>query len=117
MSNMFDFGFLFETLCIRDLRVYAQALGGEVYHFRDKTGLECDAVIHLHDGRYGLVEIKLGGEERIEEGCANLKKLEEKIDTDKMKAPSFLMIVTALGAFAYRRKDGIFIVPISTLRD
>lgn len=117
MDNMLDFGFFFETLCVRDLRVYAQSLGGEVYHYRDKTGLECDVVIHLHDGRYGLVEIKLGGEERIEEGAANLKKLASKIDTDKMRAPSFMMIVTAMGAFAYRRQDGILIIPITTLRN
>ena len=99
------------------MRVYAQALDGTVYHFRDKTGLECDAVVHLRNGRYGLIEIKLGGEKLIEEGAANLKALKKKIDTSKMKAPSFLMVLTAVGDYAYRRTDDIMVVPIGCLKD
>lgn len=110
------FGLLFETLCARDLRVYAQALDGDVFHYRDSNGLECDAVIHLRDGRYGFVEIKLGGDKLIEEGCTNLNKLESIIDKDRMGSPSFKMILTAVGDYAYRNSDGIYIVPIGTLR-
>ncbi len=117
IKDLNTFGLLFETLCIRDLRVFAQALNGEVYHYRDKTGLECDAVIHLRNGNYGLIEIKLGGDKLIEEGATSLKKLAQKIDTDRMSEPSFLMILTAVGPFAYRREDGIFVVPIGCLKD
>ncbi|MCQ2330142.1 MAG: DUF4143 domain-containing protein, partial [Paludibacteraceae bacterium] len=105
------------TLCVRDLRVYAQALDGEVYHYRDKDGLECDAVVHLRNGSYGLVEIKLGGETLIEEGAKSLKKLASKIDTDRMKEPSFMMVLTAVGKYAFKRDDGIWIVPIGCLKD
>jgi hypothetical protein len=91
-------------------------LNGEVLHFRDQTGLECDTVIHLRNGSYGLAEIKLGGERLIEEGAANLKKLARKIDTSRMKKPSFMMIITGVGQFAYQREDGIYIVPIETLK-
>lgn len=115
MNDLKTFGFLFETLCIRDLRIYAQVLNGEVYHYRDKNGLECDAVIHLSNGNYALVEIKLGGERLIEEGSNSLLRLASKIDDNRMKQPSFLMVVTATGSFAYRRKDNILVVPISTL--
>lgn len=115
MNDLKAFGLLFETLCIRDLRVYSQPLGGEVYHFRDKNGLECDAVVHLPNGKYGLIEVKLGGEKLIEEGAKNLSRLASKIDTDRMSAPSFMMILTATGAYAYRRKDGIIVVPVTTL--
>lgn len=104
-------------MTVRDLRVYAEALEGGVFHYRDKSGLECDAVIHLRNGDYGLVEIKLGGETLIEEGATSLKKLSGKIDTQKMKSPSFLMVLTAVGAYAYQRKDGVMVVPISCLRD
>jgi hypothetical protein len=110
-------GLLFETMCVRDLRVYAEALGGEVLHYRDKLGLECDTVIHLRNGSYGLAEIKLGGQRLIEEGVANLKSLSGKIDSTKMKSPSFLMIVVGIGEFAYRREDGIYIVPIGCLKN
>ena len=109
-------GLMFETLAVRDLRVYADALDATVYHYRDKSGLECDAVLQLRNGSYGLIEIKLGGDKLIEEGAASLKKLAEKIDTDKMKAPSFLMILTANGNAAYRRTDGIIVAPIGTLK-
>lgn len=115
MNDLKAFGLLFETLCVRDLRVYAQPIGGEIFHYRDKNGLECDAVVHLRNGRYGLVEIKLGGETQIEAGAATLKKLSQLIDTDKMNAPSFLMVLTATGAYAYRRKDNVIVAPIATL--
>jgi hypothetical protein len=111
MRDLNTFGLFFETLCVRDLRVYADALDGEVYHFRDKNGLECDAVVHLRNGSFGLVEIKLGGERLIQEAVDTLTSLASKIDTSKMKEPSFLMILTATGKFAYRRKDGIYVVP------
>lgn len=117
LSDLRTFGLLFETMCIRDLRVFADVLNGNVYHFRDKTDLECDAVIHLRDGSYGLIEIKLGGESLIEEGVATLKKLNGKLDTSKMKNPSFLMILTGIGNYAYRRPDGIYVVPIGCLKD
>ena len=111
-------GLFFETLCVRDLRVYADALDGEVYHYRDKTGLECDTVLHLRNGQYGLIEIKLGGDELINDGASALKTLADKIDTTKMKNPSFLMVLTATGDFAYQRKeDGVFVVPIGCLRN
>ncbi|MGN1031061.1 MAG: ATP-binding protein [Butyricicoccaceae bacterium] len=117
INDLKTFGFLFETLCVRDLRVFADALNGEVYHYRDKDGLECDAVVHLRNGAYGLVEIKLGGDKLIEEGSVNLKTLSEKIDTDKMKKPAFLMVLTGIGDYAYRRPDGVYIVPIGCLKD
>lgn len=116
INDLNTFGFLFECLCVRDLRVYAQALEGNVYHFRDKTGLECDAVVHLRNGSYGLIEIKLGGEKLIEEGAANLLYLRDKIDTTKMKSPSFIMVLTGVGEYAYRRRDGVLVVPVGCLR-
>ena len=117
LNDLNTFGCLFETLCIRDLRVFADALNGTVYHYRDKSGLECDAVVHLRNGSYGLIEIKLGGERLIEEGASNLTALCRKLDTDKMKKPSFLMVLTGTGDYAYRRSDGILIVPIGCLKD
>ena len=117
MNDLNTLGLFFETLCVRDLRVFAQALDGNVFHYRDKTGLECDTVVHLRNGDYGLIEIKIGGDKLIEEGAANLKKLSQKIDTTKMKLPSFLMILTAVGSFAYRREDGVYVVPIGCLKD
>lgn len=117
MADLNTMGLLFETLCVRDLRVFADALDGQVYHYRDKNGLECDAVVHLRNGSYGLVEIKLGGDRLIAEGVASLQAVASKIDTGKMKAPSFLMVLTATGRFAYRRTDGVYIVPIGCLKD
>lgn len=117
ISDLNTFGLIFETLCIRDLRTYAEVLNGGVYHYRDKSGLECDAVIHLRDGRYGLVEIKLGGEKLINEGAKTLKKLSGIIDTTKMKEPTFLMVLTAVGDYAFRREDGVLVVPIGCLKD
>lgn len=117
INDLNTFGFMFETLCVRDLRIFADSLGGEVYHYRDKDGQECDAVIHLRNGKYGLIEIKLGGSKLIEEGAKSLKAMKEKIDTDKMNAPSFLMVLTGTGDFAYCRKDGVYVVPIGCLKN
>lgn len=117
IDDLNTFGLIFETLCMRDLRVYAEALNGNVYHYRDKSGLECDAVVHLRDGRYGLIEIKLGGDNLINQGASTLLSLADKIDTSKMKAPSFLMVLTATGDYAYRREDGVLVVPVGCLKD
>lgn len=118
INDLATFGLLFETMCIRDLRVYADALDGTVYHYRDKNGLECDAVIHLRNGSYGLIEIKLGGANYIEEGAKTLKSLEKILDTSKMKSPSFLMVLTGIGDYAYRRpEDGVLVVPIGSLKN
>lgn len=117
LNDLNTFGFLFETMCVRDLRIFADVMNGCVYHYRDKTGLECDAVIHLRNGDYGLIEIKLGGEIAIEQGAATLKKLRNRIDTEKMKEPSFLMVLTATGKYAFQRPDGVYIVPLGCLRD
>ena len=117
LNDLTTFGFLFETLCVRDLRVFADALNGEVYHYRDKDGQECDAVIHLRNGKYGLIEMKLGGDKLIEEGAKSLKAMQKKIDTEKMKSPSFLMVLTGIGDYAYRRHDGVCVVPIGCLKN
>lgn len=115
LDDFNTFGFLFESLCIRDLRVYAQALDGEVFHYRDKSGLEADAIIHLKDGRWGAIEMKMGSKE-IENAAKNLKTLREKINLDKMREPSFLMVLTGT-ELAYRREDEVNIVPIGCLKD
>ncbi len=117
MNDLNTMGLIFENLCMRDLRIYAEAIDGTVYHYRDSNGLECDAVIHLRNGSYGLVEIKLGGDKLITEGSETLNKLAETIDTKKMKAPSFKMILTGVGNYAYKKEDGILIVPIGALKD
>lgn len=117
ITELQTFGLIFETLCCRDLRVYAQAIGGDVYHYRDSKGLECDAVVHLRNGHYGLIEIKLGGDKLIEEGATSLKALADTIDTTRMAAPSFMMVLTAAGQYAYRRTDGVYVVPVGTLRE
>ncbi len=117
INDLRTFGLVFEAMCIRDLRVYADANNGKVYHYRDSSGLECDAVIHLRNGSYGLIEIKLGGDKLIQEGAENLLKLRSKIDTEKMNNPAFMMILTATGNYAYKREDGIFVVPIGCLKD
>lgn len=117
INDLKTFGFLFETLCVRDLRVFADALNGRVYHYRDKDGQECDAVVHLRNGKYGLIEIKLGGDKLIEEGAKSLRALEAKIDANLMNAPSFLMVLTGIGDWAYRRRDGIYVVPIGCLKN
>ena len=117
INDLNTFGIMFETLAIRDLRIYAESIDGTIYHYRDKNNLECDAVIHLKNGNYGLVEIKLGGDKLIEEGAKNLLKLKSIIDTDKMKAPSFLLVLTAIGNIAYTREDGVIVVPIGCLKN
>lgn len=117
LADLKTLGLLFETMCVRDLRIFADTMNGQVYHFRDKSGLECDAVLHLRNGSYGLIEIKLGGDKLISEGAKNLKALAAKIDTDRMKAPSFMMILTGVGNFAYRREDGVYVVPIGCLKN
>ena len=115
VGDLNTMGLVFETMAVRDLRVYAEALGGKVFHYRDKNGLECDAVIHLRNGKYGLTEVKLGGESLVESGAKTLKALAAKIDTDKMEAPSFMMVLTGVGKYAYTRDDGVVVVPIAAL--
>lgn len=117
LNDLNTFGLLFETMAIRDLRVYAQAHNGRVYHYRDSDGLECDAVVHLRNGHYGLVEVKLGGDKLVEEGARSLKRLKEKIDTTKMHEPSFMMVLTANGDYAYQRPDEVWVIPIGSLRE
>lgn len=117
VNDLNTMGFFFETMCVRDLRVYAEALNGKVYHFRDKSGLECDAVVHLRNGQYGLIEIKLGGQSLIDDGVRTLNSLAAQVDTSRMKAPAFKMVLTATGEYAYRRsEDGIYIVPVGCLK-
>ena len=112
-----SFGNFFETMAIRDLRCYADAIGGSVSHYLDGNGLECDAIVHLRDGRFGLVEVKLGGEALVNEGAATLTSLANSIDVEKMKKPSFKMVLTAVGDFAYTRPDdGVVVCPISALK-
>lgn len=116
VNDLNTFGLFFEAMCVRDLRVYADYLGGSVYHYRDKRGLECDAVLHLRNGSYGLIEIKLGGEKSIEDGAKTLNALADIVDTTRMKAPAFKMILIGVGEYAYRRADGIYVVPIGSLK-
>ncbi len=117
VNDLQSFGLFFEDLVVRDLRVYAEALDGSLYHYRDGNGLECDAVLHRRNGSYALLEIKIGGTERIEEGAANLMALSNKIDTGRMSAPSFMAVVIGVGQYAYRRKDGVYVIPIGCMRD
>ncbi|EFD94061.1 hypothetical protein HMPREF0889_1608 [Megasphaera lornae] len=116
LNDLNTMGFLFENLCVRDLRIYTDYLDGTVYHYRDKSGLECDAVIHLRNGAYGLIEIKLGGDKLIEEGAKTLKDLASKIDTKNMFKPSFMMVLCAKAPFAYKRNDDVYVIPITALR-
>lgn len=116
IDDLETMGLFFETLAVRDLRVYADALDGQVYHYRDKSGLECDTVLHLRNGSYGLIEIKLGGDDLIESGAKSLKALSEAIDTTRMHQPSFMMVLTGIGDFPYRRDDDVWVVPIGCLR-
>lgn len=117
INDLRSFGFFFEDLAVRDLRVYAEAVDGELYHYRDSNGLECDAVLHRRNGSYALLEVKLGGEKNIEEGASNLMALAQNIDTEKMPAPSFLAVIVGVGQYAYRRKDGVYVIPIGCLKD
>lgn len=116
INNLETLGLLFETLAIRDLRVYTDLLGGKVYHYRDKNGLECDAVIHLNNGKYGLIEIKLGGDNLIDAGASTLNKLAGKIDVEKMQEPSFKIVLTGIGQYSYHRDDGVYVIPIGSLK-
>lgn len=116
INDLKTFGFFFENMAVRDLRVFAEALNGIVYHYRDSNGLECDAVIHRRDGSYALIEIKLGGLQNIEAGAQSILALQRTIDTSKMPVASFGMVLTAIGDYAYQRKDGIFVVPIGCLK-
>ena len=114
INDLNTMGLLFESMVVRDLRIYADALDGKLYKFRQKDGLECDAVVHLRNGSYGLIEAKLGGSE-IDQAAKNLLKLKDRIDTTRMKAPSFLMIIVATG-YAYTREDGVHVVPVGCLK-
>ena len=116
VNDLNSFGLFFEDLAVRDLRVYAEALDGSLYHYRDSSGLECDTVLHRRNGTYALIEVKLGGEKLIEDGVRALKTFSETIDTTRMKSPSFMMVLTAVGQYAYQRPDGIFVVPIGCLK-
>lgn len=116
LNDLESFGLFFEDMAVRDLRIYSEVLGGEVRHYRDNAGLECDAVIHLENGSWGAVEIKLGGDDLIEAGASSLKLLKAKIEEkSNEKSPSFLMVLTAVGG-AYQREDGVFVVPINLLK-
>jgi predicted AAA+ superfamily ATPase len=115
INDLNTFGMLFESLCVRDLRVYADSIGGKVYQYRDSSGLEADAIVHLKNGEWGAVEIKLGGN-MIDDAAKNLLNLVHNVDTDNMKKPKFLMVLTGLN-YAYRRPDGVYVVPIGCLRD
>lgn len=117
VNDLQSFGLFFEDLVVRDLRVYAEALDGSLYHYRDGNGLECDAVLHRRNGSYALLEIKIGGTEHIDEGAASLIALSGKIDTGRMPAPSFMAVVIGVGQYAYRRKDGVYVIPIGCLKD
>ena len=116
VRDLDSFGLFFEDFAVRDLSVYASSMGGVVKHYRDNAGLECDAVVHLEDGRWGGIEIKLGGDDLINDGAESLKKLRDKIvEKSDEKAPSFLLVLTAVGG-AYKREDGVFVAPINLLR-
>ena len=115
-NDLNTMGLFFETLAVRDLRVYADALNGNVYHYRDSNGLECDSVIHLRNGQYALVEVKLGGKKLVDEGAESLNKLAASIDLTKMQRPSFKMVLTAVGGMAYKREDDVYVVPIGCLK-
>lgn len=116
MNDLDSFGLFFEDLAVRDLRVFAEALDGKLYHYRDSSGLECDTVLHRRNGTYALIEVKLGGEKLINDGVAALKELADTIDTTRMPKPSFMMVLTAVGQYAYQRQDGVFVVPIGCLK-
>lgn len=117
INDLQSLGLLFEDMVVRDLRVYAEALDGELFHYRDSSGLECDTVLHRRNGSYALLEVKLGGEDKINEGAASMIELANNIDTDKMPAPSFMAVIIGVGKYAYRRKDGVYVIPIGCLKD
>ncbi len=115
LNDFVTFGFLFESLCTRDIRVYAQTLDGDVFHYRDKSGLESDLIVRLRDGRWAAIEVKLGNKQ-IDEAARNLLAIKSKIDEDKMGQASFLMVITG-GQYAYCRNDGVLVVPIGCIRN
>lgn len=117
INDLESFGLFFEDLVVRDLRVYAEALDGQLYHYRDSNGLECDTVLHRRDGSYALLEVKLGGEEHINNGAASMIGLSNNIDTDKMPLPTFMAVIVGVGKYAYQRKDGVYVIPIGCLKD
>lgn len=117
INDLKYFGFFFEDMVVRDLRVYAEALDGGLYHYRDSSGLECDTVLHRRNGSYALMEVKLGGEQNIEDGAKSMLSLAKNIDTDKMPAPSFMAVIVGVGQYAYQRKDGVYVIPIGCLKD
>lgn len=117
INDLESFGLFFEDLAVRDLRVYAEALDGELYHYRDSNGLECDTVLHRRNGSYALLEVKLGGEDNINDGAASMLELASKIDTDKLPAPSFMAVIVGVGKYAYQRQDGVYVIPIGCLKD
>ena len=118
MNDFNTFGLVFESLALRDLQIYAQSLDGDLFYYRDKNGLECDAVVHLPDGKWGAIEIKLGAdEETLDKAASNLIKFKEAVDTSSMKEPSFLMILSGISTYAYRRRDGVFVIPIGCLKN
>jgi len=117
INDLDTFGLFFEDMAVRDLRVYAEALDGQLYHYRDSNGLECDTVLHRRNGSYALLEVKLGGENHINAGAANMIELAGNIDTDKMPAPSFMAVIIGVGQYAYQRQDGVYVIPIGCLKD
>ena len=117
INDLESFGLFFEDMAVRDLRVYAEALDGQLFHYRDSNGLECDTVLHRRDGSYALLEVKLGGEEHINDGAASMIELSNNIDTEKMPAPSFMAVIIGVGKYAYQRQDGVYVIPIGCLRD
>ena len=116
INDLNTFGFIFEDMAVRDLKIYADKLGGEVYHYRDKNDLEADAIIHLDNGKWAAFEVKLCDSDRIEEAAQHLLQLSNLIDERKMKKPEFLMVITATN-YAYQREDGVWIVPLACLKD
>ena len=117
VNDLDSFGLFFEDMAVRDLRVYAEALDGQLFHYRDSNGLECDTVLHRRNGSYALLEVKLGGEEHISDGAASMIELSNNIDTDRMPAPSFMAVIVGVGKYAYQRQDGVYVIPIGCLRD
>lgn len=117
INDLDSFGLFFEDLVVRDLRVYAEALDGQLYHYRDSDGLECDTVLHRRNGSYALIEVKLGGEGLINDAATNMIALANNIDIDKMPAPSFLAVIVGVGKYAYQRQDGVYVIPIGCLKD
>ena len=117
LGDFGSFGLIFESMAMRDLRVYAEALEGDLMYYRDKNGLECDAIIHLVDGRWGAIEVKLGDGVDVVDGAArNLLKFREIVDVEKMRKPSFLMVLSGTAKVAYKRPDGVLVVPIGCLK-